>query len=42
MRAIESNEEIKHIQLDILLAFHKFCMENNLKYSLADYDAVFI
>lgn len=35
MRAIESNDEIKHIQLDILLAFHQFCMENDLKYSLA-------
>ena len=35
MRKIESNEEIKKIQMDILLVFHQFCMENNIKYSLA-------
>lgn len=28
-------EEIKEIQLDILNAVHKFCMDNNIKYTLA-------
>lgn len=35
MRKIESVDELKQIQLDILLAFDKFCEENNIKYSLA-------
>lgn len=29
-------EELKQIQLQILLAIHDFCEENNIKYSLAD------
>lgn len=36
MQLIESNDEIKKIQLDILLALHRFCEENGLRYSLAD------
>lgn len=35
MRKIESVDELKQIQLDILLAFDKFCVENDIKYSLA-------
>ena len=35
MKKIESIEELKHIQLDILIAFHQFCIEHNIKYSLA-------
>ena len=34
MRKIEL-EELKSIQLDIVEAFHNFCAENNIKYSLA-------
>ena len=29
-----STEELKRIQLDILLVFHDFCIENGLEYSL--------
>lgn len=29
-------EELKNIQLDITQAFHEFCVDNNIKYSLAD------
>ncbi|MBR1401276.1 MAG: LicD family protein [Prevotella sp.] len=35
MRKIDSIEELKSIQLNILLAFHRFCLNNGLKYSLA-------
>lgn len=35
MRIIDTIEELKTIQLDVLLAFHQFCIDNNLKYSLA-------
>ena len=35
MRKIESVEELKKIQLDILLSLHQFCSENNINYSLA-------
>lgn len=35
MRKINTLEELKKIQLDILLSFHKFCTENNINYSLA-------
>lgn len=35
MRKIESVDELKQIQLDILLAFDKFCEGNDIKYSLA-------
>jgi len=35
MRKIESIDELKKIQLNILLSFHQFCTENNIKYSLA-------
>lgn len=35
MRKIESVDELKKIQLDILISFHEFCVEHNIKYSLA-------
>lgn len=35
MRRIESIEELKKIQLDLLLVFHRFCVEHDIKYSLA-------
>ncbi len=35
MKRIETVEELKKIQLDILLSFHQFCVENDIKYSLA-------
>lgn len=35
MRKIESLEELKKIQLSILLSFHQFCIDNNINYSLA-------
>lgn len=35
MKRIETIEELKNIQLSSLLAFHKFCDENDIKYSLA-------
>ncbi len=35
MRKIESVDELKRIQLDILVSFHRFCNENNIRYSLA-------
>ena len=35
MRKIESLEELKKIQMDILLSLHQFCSKNNIKYSLA-------
>ena len=35
MQLIESIDEIKKIQLDILLAVHRFCEDNGIKYSLA-------
>lgn len=35
MKKINTVEELKQVQLDILLAFHQFCVENNIKYSLA-------
>lgn len=35
MRKITSLAELKKIQLDILLNFHQFCENNNIKYSLA-------
>lgn len=35
MKRIESSDELKSIQLDILLDFHDFCMENDINYSLA-------
>ena len=35
MRKIESVEELKKIQLDILLSLHQFCSDNIINYSLA-------
>lgn len=35
MRRIESSNELKNIQFNILLAFHNFCTTHNIKYSLA-------
>ncbi len=35
MQLIESRDEIKQIQLDILLALHRFCQDTHLVYSLA-------
>lgn len=35
MREIKTIEELKKIQLDLLLEFHRFCCENSIKYSLA-------
>lgn len=35
MKKIGSVDEIKQIQLDILLAFHEFCIDNSINYSLA-------
>lgn len=35
MRKIESVDELKKIQLGILVSFHQFCSDNNIKYSLA-------
>ena len=35
MRKIDTLEELKKIQLDILLALHQFCTDNQIKYSLA-------
>lgn len=35
MNKIETIEELKSIQLDNLLAFHRFCESNDIKYSLA-------
>lgn len=35
MKKIESIEEYKQIQLDLLLLFHRFCTEHGIKYSLA-------
>lgn len=35
MRKIESLEELKLIQLDLLLQFHQFCCVHSIKYSLA-------
>lgn len=36
MREIKDVEEIKDIQLDVLLKIHEFCVNNDIKYSLAD------
>lgn len=36
MKQIDSVDELKSIQLNILLKVHQFCVENNIKYSLAD------
>lgn len=36
MKKIENIEELKSIQLNILLKVHRFCVDNNIKYSLAD------
>lgn len=36
MKQIISIDEIKRIQLDVLLAVDRFCEEHNIKYSLAD------
>ena len=35
MKRIETIEELKNIQLNSLLAFHQFCEENDIKYSVA-------
>ena len=35
MTKIESDEELKRILIDILLSFHQFCTDHNIKYSLA-------
>lgn len=35
MRKIDSLEELKEIQLNILVALHRFCVEHGIKYSLA-------
>ena len=35
MKRIESIEELKEIQLDLLLALHQFCCEHGINYSLA-------
>ena len=35
MRKIETSEELKNIQLNILLSFHEFCTKNGISYSLA-------
>lgn len=35
MKKIDSLEELKEIQLDILVALHRFCVEHGIKYSLA-------
>lgn len=35
MRKIEKLEELKKIQLDILMSLHGFCMSHNIQYSLA-------
>lgn len=35
MKRIESIDELKRIQLEILLSFHKFCTDNEIVYSLA-------
>jgi lipopolysaccharide cholinephosphotransferase len=34
-RDIKTIEELRRIQLDLLLAFHHFCVSNDIKYSLA-------
>lgn len=36
MKQITSIDEIKRIQLNVLLAIHRFCEDNHIKYSLAD------
>ena len=36
MKAIESIEELREVQLNVLLKIHQFCIEHHIKYSLAD------